>query len=81
MAVFSSLVRMISNKQGVHLKFLINLAKTPTKALKLLQEDYGDDTGQKLGFLNDTGDSKREERMIPGVIDYPQAELIKMLSV
>jgi len=37
-------VRRISVEQGINLKFLVRLGKTPTEALKLLQEDYGDDT-------------------------------------
>ena len=34
----------MSVKQRINLKFLVRLGKTPTEALKLLQEVYGDDT-------------------------------------
>ena len=34
----------MSVKQQINLKFLVCLGKTPTEALKLLQEVYGDDT-------------------------------------
>ena len=34
----------MSVEQRINLKFLVGLAKTPTEALKLLQEVYGDDT-------------------------------------
>ena len=33
----------MSVEQGINLKFLVRLGKTPTEALKLLQEVYGDD--------------------------------------
>ena len=33
----------MSVKQQIDLKFLVHLRKTPTEALKLLQEVYGDD--------------------------------------
>ena len=34
----------MSVEQRINLKFLVRLGKTPTEALKLLQEVYGDDT-------------------------------------
>ena len=34
----------MSVKQQINLKFLVHLGKTPTEALKLFQEVYGDDT-------------------------------------
>ena len=34
----------MSVKQPINLKFLVLFGKTPTEALKLLQEVYGDDT-------------------------------------
>ena len=34
----------MSAEQRINLKFLVRLGKTPTEALKLLQEVYGDDT-------------------------------------
>ena len=42
--MFFSLVRRMSIEQRINLKFLVRLGKTPTEALKLLQEVYGDDT-------------------------------------
>ena len=33
----------MSGEQRIYLKFLVRLGKTPTEALKLLQEVYGDD--------------------------------------
>ena len=43
MAFFSS-VRRMSVEQQINLKVLVRLGKTPTEALKLLQEIYSDDT-------------------------------------
>ena len=37
----------MSVEQRINLKFLVRLGKTPTEALKLLQEVYGDDTMSK----------------------------------
>ena len=37
-------MRRISVKKRINLKFLVRRGKTPTEALKLLQEVYGDDT-------------------------------------
>jgi len=37
-------MRRMSVKQGINRKFLVRLRKSPTEALKLLQEVYGDDT-------------------------------------
>ena len=37
-------MRRISVKQRINLKFLVRRGKTPTEALKLLQEVYGDNT-------------------------------------
>ena len=34
----------MSVEQRINLKFLVRLGKTPTEALKLLQEVHGDDT-------------------------------------
>ena len=42
--LFFSLVRRMSVEQRINLKFLVRLEKTPTEALKLLQEIYNDDT-------------------------------------
>jgi len=41
---FFSLVLRMSIEQWINLKFLVHLRKTPTEALKLLQEVYSDDT-------------------------------------
>ena len=45
--VFFSLGQRMSVEQRINLKFLVGLGKTPTEALKLLQEVYGDDTMSK----------------------------------
>ena len=37
-------MRRMSVEQRINLKFLVRLGKTPTEALKLLQELYGDGT-------------------------------------
>ena len=37
------LVRRMRVEQQINLKFLVRLGKTPTEALKLLQEVYGDE--------------------------------------
>ena len=42
--LFFSLVKRMSVEQRINLKLLVHLRKTPTEALKLLQEVYGDDT-------------------------------------
>ena len=41
---FFSLVRRMIVEQQINLKLLVRLGETPTEALKLLQEVYGDDT-------------------------------------
>ena len=46
-----SLVRRMSVEQRINLKFLVPLGKTPTEALKLLQEVYGDDTMSRTRFF------------------------------
>ena len=74
----------MSVKQQINLKFLVHLGKTPTEALKLLQEVYGDDTMTRIHLFEWHRGSKREERrwkMITGVGGHPQAEQMKMLSV
>ena len=52
----------MSVEQRINLKFLVRLRKTPTEALKLLQEVYGDDTMPKTRFLSGTEGSKKKER-------------------
>ena len=42
--LFFSLVQRMSVEQQINLKFLVRLGKTPTVALTLLQEVYGNDT-------------------------------------
>ena len=41
----------MSVEQQINLKFLVRLEKTPTEALKLLQEVYGDDTKSRTRFF------------------------------
>ena len=41
----------MSVEQRINLKFLVRLGKTPTEALKLLQEVYGDDTMSRTCLL------------------------------
>jgi len=67
----------MSVEQRINLKVLVHLEITPTEALKLLQEVYGDDRMSRIVFLSGTRGSKREERrwkMIIGVGSHPQAE-------
>ena len=45
--LFFSLVQRMSVEQRINRKFLVCLGKTPTEALKLLQEVYDDDTMSK----------------------------------
>ena len=69
--------------EHINLKFLVRQGKTPTEALKLFQELYGDKTMSRTRLLRGIGDSKKKERMwkmIPEVGGYPQAEQMKMLS-
>jgi len=41
----------MNTKQQINLKFLVRFGKTPTEALKLLHEVYGDDTmSRSRGF-------------------------------
>ena len=47
---FFPLVRRMSVEQPINLKFLVRLGKTPTEALKLLQEVYGDDMSKTRLF-------------------------------
>ena len=44
-------VRRMSVEQRMNLKFFVRLGKTPTEALKLLQEVYGNDTMSRTCFL------------------------------
>ena len=79
--IFFSLVRRMSVE---NLKFLVRLGKTPTEALTLFQEVYGDDTMPRTCLLSGTGGLKREERrwkIITEVEGHPQAEQMKVLSV
>ena len=74
----------MSVEQRINLKFFFRLGKTPTEALKLLQEDYGDDTMSRTLLYEWHRRLKREERrwkMITGVGGHPKAEPIKMLNV
>ena len=45
------LVRRMSVEQRINLKFVVHLGKTPTDALKLLQEVYGNDTMSRTGLF------------------------------
>ena len=74
----------MSDQHRINLKFLARLGKTPTKALKLLQEVYGDDTMSRTRLLSGIRGSKsgkRRWKIITGVRGYQNAEQIKMLSV
>ena len=44
-------MRRISIEQQINRKFLVRLGKTPTEALKLLQEVYGDDMMSRTRLL------------------------------
>ena len=73
----------MSVEQRITLKFLVRLGKTPTEALKLLQEVYGDDTMSRTRVFDWLRRFKREERrckVITRAGGHPQAEQIKMLS-
>ena len=68
----------------INLKFLVCLGKTPTEALKLLQEDYGDDTMSRTRLFEwhrrlKKGREEVEIEHRPGA--HPQAEQMKMSSV
>ena len=52
--LFFSLVRRMSVEQQFNLKFLVRLGKTPTEALKFLQEVYTDDTMSRTWWRNVT---------------------------
>ena len=68
-------------EQRINLKFLVRLAKTPTEALKLLQEVYGDDTMSRTRpFEWHRRFKERKWKMITGVGGHPQADQIQMLS-
>ena len=72
----------MSVEQRINLKFLVRLEKTPTEALKLLQEVYGDDTMSRTCPLE--GHIRFKERrwkMVTGVGSHPRTKLMKMLSV
>ena len=70
----------MSVEQRINLKFLVRLGQTPTEALKLLQEVYGDDTMSRT-HLFEWHKRERRWKMITGVGGHPQAEQMKMLSV
>ena len=44
-------MRRMSVEQRINLKILVRLRKTPTEALKLLQEVYGNDTMSRTRFF------------------------------
>ena len=74
----------MSVEQRIHLKFLVYLGKTPTEALKLLQEVYGDDTMSKTRLFEwhrrfKEGREELEDLHRSGGL--PHAEQMKMLSV
>ena len=46
--LFFSLVRRMSVEQQINLKLFVHLGKTPTEALKLLQEVHGDDMMSRI---------------------------------
>ena len=60
---FFSLVQRMSVEQQINLKCLVRLGKTPTEALKLLQEVYGDDimSRTRLFELHRRFKDRREE--------------------
>ena len=50
----------MSSEQQINLKFLVQLGKTPTEALNLLNEVYGDNAMSRACVFRGTKDSKRE---------------------
>jgi len=76
------LTQRISVVQRINLKILVCLGKTPSEALKLLQEVYGDDRMSRA-YLFEWHRRFKERRwkMITGVGGHPQAEQKKMFSV
>ena len=54
----------MSVEQQINPKFLVRLEKTPTEALKLLQEVYDDDTMSRTRPLRGTEGSKRKEEKV-----------------
>ena len=69
----------MSVKQRINLKFLVRLGKTPTEALKLLQEVNGTDTMSRTHLFEwHRRFKERRWKMITGVGDHSQAEQMKM---
>ena len=77
-------MRRIRVEQRINLKFLVRLGKTPTEAVKLLQEVYGDDAMSKTRLFEwhrrfkEGREQVEDDHRVGG---YPQAEQMKMLSV
>ena len=74
----------MSVEQQISLKFLVRLRKTPTEALKLLQEVYGDDKMSRTRLFEwhrRFKEGREEVKMITGVGGHPLAEQMKMLSM
>jgi len=75
-------VGRMSVEQRINLKFLVCLRKTPTEAVNLLQEVYGDDTMSRTRLFEWHRKFKeRRWKMITGVGCHPQAEQKKVFSV
>ena len=54
----------MSVEQQINLKFLVRLGKTPAKALKLLQEVYGNDTMSRTCFFERHGRFKEGREVV-----------------
>ena len=72
----------MSVEQGINLKFLVRLGKTPTEALKLLQEVYANDTMSRTRLFEwHRRFKERRWKRITEVGGHLQAEQMKMLSM
>ena len=55
--------RAMNTKKRINLKFLVRLEKTPSQALEMLKQVYGDNTRPRNGFKKGC----KEVEMTPGV--------------
>ena len=53
----------MNTKKRINLKFLVRLEKTPSQALEMLKQVYGDNTRPRKGFKKGC----KEVEMTPGV--------------
>jgi len=73
-----------NTEHRIKLKFLVEFGKTPTEALKLLQEVYGDDTmsrSREFEWHKWFQDGREDVEVDFKAVDHQQAEPVKISSL